>query len=619
MRRVSYRCSRQSSRGLGRALGMGLFLLAGPVLAAPPNVQYDFGNPTPDEQYMLELINRARANPNAEGSFLTNMAVVDPDVKRAVDLYSPTQPWVQPVRIRSDFNSYAARPPLAWNPRLQLAARSHAEDMAARNYQGHTFPPSNDPLVNREAIRHRIEDIYFYDWQTFGENVYASQDVTGGYARVPSIIFAHCGLQIDWTVPTLFHRSAIMALTDTAGNVYPVFREVGIGIVPTPRSTIAEPALATCTTFGIERKFPATTGEVRDVPFLTGVVYADGDQDFFYGKTEGRGGITVTPEHGKYFAVTNASGSYSLPLINLPPGVTTMKVNFSGGSLGSTVVQRDLVLSGTENRKVDLRVPVTGASRLANLSTRLRVEGGSNVGIAGFVVSGDQPKRFLIRVLGPTLEQFGVPGPLTNPRIQLNNSAGQQIGFNDDWQETQRTEISTSGFPPPNSLEPAILATLSPGSYTAIVSGSEARPNGVAIVEVYDLDSSPTDARAINVSTRGKVLVDAEVMIGGFVIDGTQPRQVVVRALGPTLTQFQVPGALQDPTLELFSGSTLVRANDNWRDDPGQATLTAKGLAPPDNREPAIVITLNPGAYTAIVRGVGGTTGVGIVEVYDLP
>lgn len=596
----------------------GLGMVAGALKAAPPTVQFNFGNPTSDEQYMLELINRARSHPGNEGVFLANMSASDADVKRAVDLYGPTQPWVRPANVRTDFAGYAVQPPIAWNAKLQASAKAHAQDMAARNYQGHSFPPSQDPGVNQQAIIARIEGVYGYDWQTFAENVYASQDVNGGYARVPTTNFAHCGLQIDWTVPTLFHRNAIMSR-----DPYGVFKEIGIGVVVTPRSTTAEPALAICQDFGIERFDVGGTGEARqNVPFLTGVAYADADQNFFYAVGEGRGGITVMPEHGKYFAVTNAAGGYSFPLINLPPNTTTLRVTFSGGALRETFT-RDVVLSGTLNRKLDLRVPVEGSSRLANLSTRLRVEGGDAVGIAGFVVSGDRPKRVLIRSLGPTLQPFGIPNPLPDPNIRLQNALGQQIASNDNWSDSQRAEVEATGFAPPNPLEPALVATLAPGSYTAILSGTESAPAGVAIVEVYDLDSSPTDARAINVSTRGKVKTGDEVMIGGFVIDGTQNRQVVVRALGPTLANFGITNPLLDPSIELRrstpTGSELVRSNDNWKDDTGQITLASKGLAPPDDREPAMVVILAPGSYTAIVRGTGGTTGVGIVEVYDVP
>lgn len=585
---------------------------------AQPTVQYAFGNPTAQEQFMLELVNRARMGPAAEGNYLAGLATSDADVATAVTFYTdgqatPPQSWVFPAAIRAAFGSYAALPPLAWNPLLLTCAQAQAADMATRSYQGHIYPPSDNPTVNQEAIRHRIEDINGYDWASFGftENVFASRDLNGSYARVPSVVFGHAGLMYDWGVPTLFHRNAIMALSP-----YIVFKDVGIGVVETPRSTASAPAFAIAQDLGLARSRPG--GDSPTAPQLVGAVYADANQDFFYAVGEGRAGVTVKPDVGKYFTVTNASGGYSLPLINLPPGTNSVRVTFSGGGLREAY-SRDVALAGTDNRKLDLRIPVDGASRLANLSTRLRVEGGDARGIAGFVVSGDRPKRVLVRALGPTLGPFGISNPLANPNLVLNNVSGNQIASNDNWTSTQRAEIQATGFAPPNELEPALIISLNPGSYTAIVAGAETAPTGVAIIEVYDLDNGPTDARAINVSTRGKVQTGVEVMIGGFVIDGTQSRQVVVRSLGPTLSAFGVTGALADPVLELYKEGQLVRQNDNWRDDPSAAALTAKNLAPPDSREPAMLVTLTPGAYTAVVRGVNNTIGVGIVEVYDVP
>ncbi|MBS0657101.1 MAG: carboxypeptidase regulatory-like domain-containing protein [Verrucomicrobia bacterium] len=600
--------------GLTGALAFGLAASS----QAQPTTLYSFGNPTANEQFMLELVNRARMNPANEGNYLAGLAQTDADVAAAVTFYTdgraiPPQNWVSPIVLKATFASYAAIPPVAWNPLLLACAQAQAADMAARNYQGHIFPPTEDPATNQEAIRHRIEDVNHYDWASFGftENVFASRDLNGSYARVTGVVFGHAGLMYDWGVPTLFHRNAIMGLSP-----YIVFKDVGIGVVETPRSTPSAPAYAIAQDFGLARSRPS--GDSPTAPQLVGVVYADANQDYFYAVGEGRAGVTVTPEFGKYYTVTNASGGYSLPLVNLPPGTNSLRVTFSGGGLRENVV-RDVPLSGNDNRKLDLRVPVDGLSWLRNLSTRLRVGTGVEVGIAGFVVSGDRPKRVLVRALGPTLGAFGISSPLADPKLELRNSAGAQIASNDSWTSNQRAEIQAANLAPGNEVEPALIITLNPGSYTAVVSGAETAPIGVAIVELYDLDSGPTDARAINVSTRGKVQTGVEVMIGGFVIGGTQPRKVVVRSLGPTLAAFGVTGALSDPVLELYREGQLVRMNDNWRDDASAGELTAKSLAPPDDREPALLISLNPGSYTAVVKGVNNSSGVGIVEVYDVP
>ncbi len=255
-------------------------------------------------------------------------------------------------------------------------------------------------------------------------------------------------------------------------------------------------------------------------------------------------------------------------------------------------------------------------SRLINISTRVRVETGDNVGIAGFVLRGGGSKRVIVRAIGPTLTQFGVPGALADPVLTLKNSAGVTVATNDSWKSTQQAEIIASGFPPMDDRECAIVATLQQGSYTAIVNGAGGT-SGVALVEVYDLDTA-ADIHLINISTRGRVLVDDEVMIGGFVIGGTESKRVVVRAIGPNLANFGVPGVLANPTVQLFTGGILNAMNDDWKTTQ-QAEIVASGFAPSNDLESAIVVTLPPGPYTAVVSGVGRTSGVGLVEVYELP
>ena len=189
---------------------------------------------------------------------------------------------------------------------------------------------------------------------------------------------------------------------------------------------------------------------------------------------------------------------------------------------------------------------------------------------------------------------------------------------NNNWRDTQEAEIIATGIPPNDDAESAICVNLEPGAYTAIVSGVNGG-TGIGLVEAYDL--SATDAeRFANVSTRGLVETEDNVMIGGVIV-GTNTgmmARVVVRAIGPSLADAGVSGALQDPRLELFDGNgMMIQANDNWKDSQ-QAEIEATGLAPGDDRESAIVRDLAPGAYTAITRGVGETTGVGLVEAYDI-
>jgi hypothetical protein len=258
---------------------------------------------------------------------------------------------------------------------------------------------------------------------------------------------------------------------------------------------------------------------------------------------------------------------------------------------------------------------MTGPARLANLSTRAQVGTGGNVLIGGFVVSGGSSKRILVRGIGPSLVQFGVPNALMDPTLELHAQNGTLLFSNDNWTAApNKQEISDTGRAPSSSQEPAILTTLAPGKYTAIVRGS-ANTTGVALVEVYDQDSGPGSLLA-NLSTRGEVGTGANVMIGGVIV--TSDKTVLVRALGPTLTQFGLANTLADPALELRNAQgALVDSNDNWQTSPKKTQIQGTGFAPPDPAEPALYVSLPTGNYTAIVRGVGpAPSGTALVEVY---
>jgi hypothetical protein len=257
-----------------------------------------------------------------------------------------------------------------------------------------------------------------------------------------------------------------------------------------------------------------------------------------------------------------------------------------------------------------------------DISTRLRVETGQHVGIGGFIISGSTPKKVIVRALGPSLAQFGVPGVLQDPVLELYNASNQRIAFNDNWKNAQQSEIQASGYAPGNDREAAIVLTLAPGNYTAIVRGVNTTV-GTALLEVHDLAQSSASLLA-NISTRGVVGTDANVMIGGFIVggglgaNGDGSSKVLVRALGPELTSFGISDALQDPKMDLFDGNgNLIASNDNWKASQ-QTAIQATGLAPRDEREPAILTTLIQGNWTAIVRGKNNTTGVGLIEVYRI-
>ncbi len=259
---------------------------------------------------------------------------------------------------------------------------------------------------------------------------------------------------------------------------------------------------------------------------------------------------------------------------------------------------------------------VVHTSRQLNISTREEVGLGDEVLIAGFIVSGPTPKEVILRGIGPSLDTTGLPGVLQNPTLELRDSTGSLIFSNDDWRDTQEQQIIDTTIPPTSELEAAIVATLDPGAYTAILQGNNGGV-GTGLVEAYDLDTGLATQFA-NISTRGRVGTDNQVLIGGLIVSSEADGQinVVARALGPSLGG--VAGALQDPTLELRdSDGNLVAFNDNWRDTQ-EGIITSVGLAPADDREAALFATLAAGGYTAVVHGVNETTGIGLVEAYSL-
>ena len=273
-------------------------------------------------------------------------------------------------------------------------------------------------------------------------------------------------------------------------------------------------------------------------------------------------------------------------------------------------------------------------STLGNISTRSLVQTGDNVMIGGFIVQGAEPKRIVIRAIGPELAHYGVPNVLVNPTLELHDGTGALIASNDNWQHTiiggiirsdQSAAIRNSGYAPDDFRESAMIVNLPAGNYTAIVRGV-ANMTGVALVEVYDLSPAP-DSILGNISSRSFVRTGDNVMIGGVIVQGTQPKRVIVRAIGPELTQYGVPDRLTDPTLKLYdSTGALIASNDNWQHTIIGGIITSSqvqqirnsGYAPGNGNESAIIATLPPGNYTAIVGGVNNTTGVALVEVYDL-
>ncbi len=317
-----------------------------------------------------------------------------------------------------------------------------------------------------------------------------------------------------------------------------------------------------------------------------------------------------------YFQVgtsaTLASGSSFIGNVLAHTSITTVS--------GAAVTGRLLALTGAVTLDTNNSTsPGLSAAQLLNISTRLKVMTADNVAIAGFIITGSAPKKVIMRGIGPSLTAAQITGVLADPILELHASNGSLITTNDNWRDTQQAAIIATTIPPTNNFESAIVATLAPGRYSAILRGKNGT-TGVGLVEMYDL--SPTSNSALaNISTRGFVQTGNDVMIAGFIFgNGSASEKVIVRALGPSLAGSNVANVLADPTLGLYNANGgLMLFNDNWKDNASQAGyIIASTIPPKKDLESAMVINLPPGRYTAIVRGKNNTTGVALAEVYHL-
>jgi hypothetical protein len=257
-------------------------------------------------------------------------------------------------------------------------------------------------------------------------------------------------------------------------------------------------------------------------------------------------------------------------------------------------------------------------SQIIQLSTRMPVGVGDQVGIGGFIITGTVPKQVIVRGIGPTLIQSGISDALADPVLELHGPGSFTTVINDNWRDTQEQQIQSAGLSPTNNFEPAIWATLAPGAYTTILRGKN-NTTGTALVEIYDLTSA-ADSKLGNLSTRAFVGDGQNIAIAGFMVSAGGSDRVVVRGLGPSLSALGVGNVLANPALELRdnNGSLLVSNND-WQDNTVQAgQITAAGLALSNSLDSALLAILPPGHYTALLFGGNNGTGNALVEVYDL-
>jgi hypothetical protein len=322
----------------------------------------------------------------------------------------------------------------------------------------------------------------------------------------------------------------------------------------------------------------------------------------FYRQNDGGGGGSYASQSCEPVHVGIGSALFAAIEVDWPSGVVD---NLTSVPANSTLT----IIEGS----------VPPAAHAQNISTRLDVKTGAQVGIGGFIVTGTSPTKVLVRGLGPSLTGSGVQGVLEDPVLELHEEDGTTL-TNDNWRDTQESEIEAAELAPTNDAESALVADLAPGAYTVILDGKNGG-SGIGLVEAFDLGRGVVSELA-NVSTRGFAGSGDNVLIGGVIIgpSDASAATTVVRAIGPSLAQAGVDGTLLDPVLELHDGAgEVIASNDDWQDDPAQAAeLTALGLNPTDPRESALDVTLDPGDYTAVVSGKNGGTGVALVEVYEV-
>lgn len=401
----------------------------------------------------------------------------------------------------------------------------------------------------------------------------------------------------------------------------------------------SQPFVVTSVSFGIDT---AQSGTGSGQP-LTVRLYTNSGGAFPGGtRTQiAASSITVTDQAQTILSVplsvTIPAGTSELVMeVFTPSGVAAGNLFFIGsntaGQTGPSYVSADTCGTPTPTDAAALGFPnmhmvfnVHGScpnksAKALNISTRLRVETGDKAMIGGFIVTGNTSKSLLLRGMGPSLAKSGINDFLADPVLVLHAADQAVIFQNDNWKEgPQRSQIEGTTFQPSDERESVMLVSVAPGNYTAVLSGAE-QMTGVGLVEVYDTNQA-ADSQLGNISTRGFVQMGDNVMIGGFILGGeTGNTRLAIRGLGPSLNQPGLSDVLSNPILELknSNGTTLV-ANDNWEDDQASAAeLTANGLALPNKLESGIFTTVPPGAFTAILAGHSGGSGIGLVEIYNL-
>ena len=404
-------------------------------------------------------------------------------------------------------------------------------------------------------------------------------------------------------------------------------------------------------------EFPRAAADVEVA--VAGVIAADGtvsgsvsSLNLSFSAPAGAASGSTSAVAGFYQAGAAGNSAQTLALIGPAGDALIVNIGSAGADGGRGTVAADGKVSVTTAANVSVSggisqgaITLTAGTttyagsvdsrneRLLNVSTRSLTGAGGDALIVGFVLSGNESKPVLIRGIGPTLSAFGVGGAL--PSVRLEVFRGQtSVATGTDWGTANNnpTEVAAvaarvGAFAlPANSRDAAMVLTLAPGAYSAVVTG-QSGASGVALVEVYDATSGsiPPTQRVVNLATRSTAGAGENALIAGFYVSGSAPKRVLIRGVGPSLTQFGVSGALARPQLSVAQGASVLAQNAGLASSADAAAILAAAsqvgaFALPSNAaDAAILINLAPGAYTAQVAGVSGATGVALVEVYEIP
>ncbi|BET65708.1 hypothetical protein ASA1KI_06260 [Opitutales bacterium ASA1] len=342
------------------------------------------------------------------------------------------------------------------------------------------------------------------------------------------------------------------------------------------------------------------------------------------------GGAPVGGPGGGSDPVTFTDGDQITVTATIPEGYRFVRWEGAGVASPSSPTTTVTVSGDTQISAVFELIRAFSAW-LGNISARAQVGAGADILIPGFVIQGTQPKQVLVRAVGPALAGYGVEGTLVDPVLSVFDGANVLVASNDDWGSLAASPALATAFATTGAFEladgskdAALVLELPPGAYTAQVSGA-AGGIGVSLVEVYDVSGDTSDSRLVNISGRARVGIGGDILIPGFVVDGADTRRYLVRAVGPTLADFEVGDVLLDPKLTVFSGPNPVATNDDWNSGNDIAAIAAATAAvgafelPPGSKDAVALLELPTGAYTIQVEGVGGTTGVALVEIYEVP